>query len=81
MRQGDQLVDRSMNYYCPPDEAMDAPDAMAPWARLAWQSALAARAALLPPKPRRPPAKKAAARKTAAGATRKAAAPRRRSQG
>ena len=81
MRQGDQLVDRSMNYYCPPDEAMDAPEAMAPWARLAWQSALAARAVLPPPKPRRPPAKKAAARKTAAGATRKAAAPRRRSQG
>ena len=58
MRQGDALVDRSMNYYCPPDDAMDAPHAMAPWARLALESALKARA-------ERPPA---AARQKAAGA-------------
>ena len=44
MRQGDSTVDRSMNYYCPPDDAMDAAHAMAPWARLALQSALKARA-------------------------------------
>lgn len=45
MRQGDSVVDRSMNYYCPPDDAMDSPEAMAPWARRALQSALAAQAA------------------------------------
>ncbi len=45
MRQGDELVDRSLNYYAPPDEAMDAAHAMAPWARLALESALKARAA------------------------------------
>ena len=45
MRQGDGTVDRSLNYYNPPDEAMDAAQAMAPWARLALESALKARAA------------------------------------
>ena len=44
MRQGEQTVARGLNYYCPPAEAMDAPHAMAPWARLALQSALSARA-------------------------------------
>jgi DNA transformation protein len=52
MRQGDSVVDRSMNYYCPPDDAMDAPDAMAPWARLALDSALKARANRPSPAPR-----------------------------
>ena len=45
MRQGEGLVDRSLNYYAPPDDAMDAAHAMAPWARLALESALKARAA------------------------------------
>jgi DNA transformation protein len=52
MRQGDSMVDRSMNYYCAPDDAMDAPDAMAPWARLALDSALKARANRPTPTPR-----------------------------
>ena len=47
-------VARSMNYYSAPDEAMDSAHAMAPWARLALQAAVQARAA----KPRRPPAAK-----------------------
>ncbi|MBP6851094.1 MAG: TfoX/Sxy family protein [Rhodoferax sp.] len=64
MRQGDTLVDRSMNYYCPPDDAMDAPHAMASWARLALESALKARAAA--------PAKVS---RTKAAAPRKAGAP------
>lgn len=37
-------VSRSMNYYSAPEEAMDAPHAMAPWARLALQAAVAAKA-------------------------------------
>lgn len=45
MRQRGDIVDRSMNYYSAPEEAMDSAGAMAPWARLALQSALAARAA------------------------------------
>ena len=70
MRKGDTLVDRSMNYYCPPDDAMDASHAMAPWGRMALESALKARAAT--------PAKAARAR-LATG--RKAAKPGRRTQG
>ena len=35
-------VSRSMNYYSAPEEAMDSPQQMAPWARLAWQAALKA---------------------------------------
>ena len=35
----------SMNYYSAPDDAMEAPHLMAPWARLALQAALTARAA------------------------------------
>ena len=37
-------VARSMNYYSAPEEAMDSPPLMAPWARLALQAALAAAA-------------------------------------
>ena len=37
-------VSRGMNYYSAPEEAMDAPHAMAPWARLALQAAVAAKA-------------------------------------
>lgn len=33
----------SMNYYSAPDEAMESPQQMAPWARLALQAALSAR--------------------------------------
>ena len=32
-----------LNYHTPPDEALDAPDLMAPWARRALEAALAAR--------------------------------------
>lgn len=37
-------VAKSMNYYSAPDEAMDSPHAMAPWAQLALAAALQARA-------------------------------------
>lgn len=37
-------VSRGMNYYSAPEEAMDTPHAMAPWARLALQAAVAAKA-------------------------------------
>ena len=36
---------KSMNYYSAPEEAMDSPDAMQPWARLALSCALRAHAA------------------------------------
>ncbi len=59
--QAGKPVSRGMNYYSAPDEAMDSPQAMAPWARLALEAALAARA---PAKaPRKAP--KTAPRKTA----------------
>ena len=51
-------VPRSMNYFSSPEEAMDSPDAMQPWATLALECALRARA----PKPktsRKKPARKA----------------------
>jgi len=38
-------VAKSMNYYSAPDAAMESPDAMRPWARLALDSALKARMA------------------------------------
>lgn len=37
-----------MNYYSAPEEAMDADHAMAPWARLALEAALSAKAAKKP---------------------------------
>jgi DNA transformation protein len=49
----------SMNYYSAPDEAMESPQQMAPWARLALESALKARAA----KPTKRPAAKPKPRK------------------
>lgn len=52
--QGSEAVTRGMNYYSAPEEAMDSPDAMAPWARMALASAVAARMA---------PAKRAAAKR------------------
>jgi DNA transformation protein len=56
-----QPVARGMNYYSAPEEAMDSPHAMAPWARLALDAALAARAPAKAPRM----APKAAPRKTA----------------
>jgi len=47
----------SLGYWSAPDEALDAPASMQPWARLALQAALAARAAGV--KPRRGAAKAA----------------------
>jgi len=43
-------VPKSMNYYSAPEDAMEAPHLMTPWARLALDAALKARA--LKPKPR-----------------------------
>jgi DNA transformation protein and related proteins len=45
-------VSRSMNYFSAPEEAMDSPDAMRPWAALALECALRARAAKPVTKPR-----------------------------
>jgi DNA transformation protein len=49
MRRGGTTVVQSMNYYSAPEAAMDAADAMAPWAQRALEAAVAARA----PRPRR----------------------------
>ena len=62
-------VPRSMNYFSSPEEAMDSPDAMRPWAALALDCALRARAAKSLVKPK---AKKAVV-KAAAKTTRKKA--------
>lgn len=56
----------SLNYLTAPDEAMESPMAMRPWARLALEAALRARAAK-PAAPR--PARKAKPRKTSAKAS------------
>ena len=50
-------VPRSMNYFSSPEEAMDSPDAMGPWAALALECALRARAAKSTA-PRKKPARK-----------------------
>jgi len=55
MRRGDTTLLQSMNYYSAPEDAMDATHAMAPWARLALQTAMAARAHAVPGKPRSAP--------------------------
>ncbi len=47
-------VPRSMNYFSSPEEAMDSPDAMRPWAMLALECALRARA-VKPKIPRKKP--------------------------
>lgn len=54
-----ETVSRGMNYYSAPEEAMDAAHAMAPWARLALEAAVSARAS----KPARKTAKTTASRK------------------
>ena len=50
-------VPRFMNYFSSPEEAMDSPDAMRPWAALALECALRARAAKSTA-PRKKPARK-----------------------
>jgi DNA transformation protein len=50
-----ETVSRGMNYYSAPEEAMDSAHAMAPWAHLALEAALAAKK---PAKPRKPRAKR-----------------------
>ncbi len=59
-------VPRSMNYFSSPDEAMDSPDAMRPWAALALDGALRARAGKTLRKPKKT---KTAVAKTAANKT------------
>ena len=58
------------SYLSAPEQAMESPALMQPWARLALEAALRARAAKPPARPRKPkaasPAKKASARKTKA---------------
>jgi DNA transformation protein and related proteins len=46
-------VPRSMNYFSAPEDAMDSPDAMRPWAALALDCALRARADKGLPKPKK----------------------------
>ena len=62
-------VPRSMNYFSSPEEAMDSPDAMRPWAALALDCALRARAAKSPVKPKK--AKKPVAKPATKPATKK----------
>jgi DNA transformation protein and related proteins len=72
-----QMKDRlaSMGYYTAPEEAMDSQDAMRPWAQLALECALRARAARPPvktsAKPSKAAAKRAPAKNPAAKASRK----------
>jgi DNA transformation protein len=69
-----QSVARGMNYYSAPEEAMDSPHAMAPWARLAMDAALAARA---PAKaPRKAPSAAPRTTATASKARKAATAPK-----
>jgi DNA transformation protein and related proteins len=56
-----------VNYFAAPDEAMDSPDAMRPWAALALDCAVRARAA-------KPPAKKSSPKPTTKSATQAARA-------
>lgn len=65
-------VERSVNYYSAPEEAMESPQLMAPWARQALDCALKARAGRPRAKPRAKPATPAARRPRAAAAPRKA---------
>lgn len=41
-------VPKSVNYYAAPDDAMESPDAMLPWARLALRCAIEAKATVKP---------------------------------
>jgi DNA transformation protein len=51
-------VAKSVNYYTAPDDAMESPDAMLPWARLALNAALDAKAKAKPKSPKAPKLKK-----------------------
>ena len=62
MRRGGETRIQTMNYYSAPEDAMDSATAMAPWARLAMQAAVAARAAK-PPIRAKPAARRASPRK------------------
>ena len=66
-----------MSYYTAPDEAMESPAEMTPWARRGLAAAVAARAKAAPKKPKGAPAKKVAAKKVAPkkAVARKAARP------
>ena len=55
---GDEPVARDMNYYSAPEDAMDSVHAMAPWARLALDGAMAARLASAQRAPAKPRAGK-----------------------
>lgn len=76
-------VERSMNYYAAPADALESPQLMAPWARRALECALKARAPRPPsrPKTKAPasPARPRASRPSAPAA--KARAPRRSPKG
>jgi DNA transformation protein and related proteins len=72
-------VPRSMNYYSAPEDAMDSPDAMRPWAALALACALRARTAKPVPKTKattlpKPQATKPVAKRPAALAPKTSAA-------
>lgn len=68
MKDGERMV---MSYYRPPEEALESPPLMLPWARLAFEAALrtanAKAAKKQPAKKKSAAAKKPAAKKTAAG--------------
>ena len=64
-KDGDEV---SLSYWSAPADAMDSPALMQPWARLALQAALAARAAKTPVKPRAAKAKPTTTRATSRGA-------------
>ena len=57
-------VEKSVNYYTAPDEAMESPDAMLPWAQLAFRCALEAKAKAKPKAKTKPKAVKVAVKKT-----------------
>ena len=52
-------VDKGLNYYAAPDEAMESPDAMRPWAQLAYGCAVQAHLEKAKPRPKRVTKKKA----------------------
>jgi DNA transformation protein and related proteins len=70
----------SMGYYTAPEEAMDSQDAMRPWAQLALECALRARAAKPPVRASAKPVAKAVAKPAKPRAAKKAA-PRKSSKG
>lgn len=57
---------KGMNYFAPPADAMESPALMAPWARMAFQSALKAQNAKLAKAPKRAAKKTPAAKKKVA---------------